>query len=169
MKKIYGIILVLAALMLVGCSEQQKAKSLAKKYLAKNSNDGKIEIVECGELEDYEYIEDFYKNLVMMEAEGYVNNAEAEMDIYDIWKDTDMKEAKPHLDLAEMYIAKADSLKKIADETKIDTIKIKRMVVKARGNNALGNKVVQDFVLYFDNDLKHCDKSDNDIAHDLIK
>lgn len=169
MKKIYGIILILASVLFVGCSDTQKAKSLAKKYLAKNSNDGKIEIVECGELEDYEFVDDFAKTMAMQDAELWITKADGEMDIYDIWKNTDMNEAKPHFELAEEYIAKADSAKKAANEIKVETYQIKRMKVKARGNNALGNKVVNDIVLFFDKDIKHCDQSANDIAHGLVK
>lgn len=75
-------------------------------------------------------------------------------------------ELKP---LAEDGDAIADSAKKAANEIKVETYQIKRMKVKARGNNALGNKVVNDIVLFFDKDIKHCDQSANDIAHGLVK
>lgn len=155
MKKLLSLLLVVA-IIFCGCSDTQKAKGLAKDYLKKNSNDGKIEIVEWGELEDYEYVDDFAKNLALGEVEYWTQQAEAEMDIYDIWKGTSMSEAKPHLELSELYLAKADSVKKVAETTKVETYKIKKMKVKARGNNALGNKVVNDIVLYFNEKLTYC-------------
>lgn len=168
MKKLLSLLFAVT-IVFCGCSDTQKAKSLAKDYLKKNSNDGKIEVVEWGELNDFEYVDDFEKRLALDEVEHWTLQAESEMDIYDIWKGTDMSEAKPHFELAEIFLAKADSAKKFADEAKVETFQIKRMKVKARGNNALGNKVVQDIELFFDKDLKHCDQSANDIAHGLVK
>lgn len=155
MKKLLSLLFVVA-IVFCGCSDTQKAKSLAKDYLKKNSNDGKIEVVEWGELEDYEYVDDFEKRLALNEVEHWTHQAESEMDIYDIWKGTDMSEAKPHLELAEIFLAKADSAKKVADNAKVETYPIHKMKVKARGNNALGNKVVDDIVLYFNKKVTYC-------------
>lgn len=153
MKKLLSLLLMVA-IVFCGCSDTQKAKSLAKDYLKKNSNDGKIEVVEWGELEDYTYEDNWEKQKLLMDAGMELTKADNFMDLYDIYKgDAD---ASKYIDSSEMCMKKADSLKKLSDNFKPETYPMHRMKVKARGNNALGNNVVDDIVLYFNEKLTYC-------------
>lgn len=153
MKKLLSLLFVVA-IVFCGCSDTMKAKKLAKDYLKKNSNDGNIEVVEWGELEEYTYEDNWEQLNLMMDAKQMLNKAEFCMDMYDIYKGSD--DAAKYIDSSEFYRLKADSIKALADSYKPKTYPMHRMKIKARGNNALGNKVVDDIVLYFNEKVTYC-------------
>ncbi len=153
MKKVLCLLFAVAVV-LCSCSDTMKAKKLAKNYLKKNSNDGKIEVVEWGELEDYEYVDNWEKERMMMDAGATLNMAEHFLDMWDIYKGSDG--AGAYIDSAEMYRLKADSIKAEADKIVPEKYPMHRMKVKFRGNNALGNKVVNDGVLFFNEKVTYC-------------
>lgn len=153
MKKLLSLLFVVA-IVFCGCSDTMKAKKLAKDYLKKNSNDGKIEVVEWGELEDYTYEDWWGKENLMMDAHEMLNKAEHYLDMYEIYKGTEG--AALYIDSAEMVHKKADSIKAEADKYVPQTYPMHRMKVKVRGKNALGAKVLDDAVLYFNEKLTYC-------------
>lgn len=87
MKKNIILLVAAIALLMSSCSDTSKAKSLAKKYLEQNSNDGKIEIVSTGELEDYNYEFD-EKSLAKMDVDLAKIRMDGEKDLMDIWADS---------------------------------------------------------------------------------
>lgn len=155
MKKVLALLFAVA-IVLCGCTDTMKAKRLAKNYLKKNSNDGKIEIVEWGELEEHTYVDDWDKKMLKMECDNWLKEAESEMDMYDIYKIGDRDEAMIHLELSEMYANKADSVNKLIEKTEVKTYPMHKIIVKYRGNNALGAKVLDEDVLYFNEKITYC-------------
>ncbi|MCR4965687.1 MAG: membrane lipoprotein lipid attachment site-containing protein [Bacteroidales bacterium] len=157
MKKL--ILFFAAVLLVAGCSDESKAKASAKKYLEPNTNDGKIEIVDVT-FSDYTYEHSTEKFLLEAELEAVTRIAEEQLDKYDLYKGIDDEEAKASLDFAQIYIQKADSIEAAIKAINAPTYQIKKGSVKARGNNALGMKVLDEIGgLYWSNDLKKCSKN----------
>lgn len=137
-------IIAIAALMCAACSTP--AEKAVKNYLESNSNDGKIEIVEMTEVEDYTYIYDpaiFIKS----ELDLALFEAESALSLYNDLGDTaDLARSKAAM-------AKAKELQAQLDTTKAEHYPMKRTHVKYRGKNALGNKVLEEVTLYLSNDF----------------
>lgn len=147
-------IIAIAALMCAACSTP--AEKAVKKYLETNSNDGKIEIVEMTEIEDYTYTFDpaiFIKSdrdLALFEAESALS-------LYNDLGDT------AELERCKSATAKAKELQAQLDTTKAKEYPMKRTHVKYRGKNALGNKVLEEKTLYLSNDLSKVSEKPNKV------
>ena len=153
MKNLLLLSLMFLTLLLASCSDNQKAKRMAKDYLSKNSNDGVVEIVEAGELEEFSYQDVSLQTELMKDAMNQLDKARHYTDMYLIFEGT--KEGNQYYDSAMFYRAKADSLKTLSETAEVKVYPLKKMQLKARGNNAYGNKVVMDVTLYYDTDIKN--------------
>lgn len=144
MKK--ALIIAAAALALAACSDQSKAEHAAKKYLAVQSNDGKIEIVEFGKLTDFAYSYDPTINK-QTEIQMYLKLSKDAMSDYRISDDpTD-------LEFAKQYAHQADSIIKMIEGVKPIECPIKFLDVTFRGANKIGATVKDKVVVYFTPDL----------------
>lgn len=137
-------IIAIAALMCAACSTP--AEKAVKNYLETNSNDGKIEIVEMTEVEDYTYI---FNPALFIESDLDLALYEAEgaLSLYNEFGDTS------ELARYEAATAKAKELQAQLDTTKAKEYPMKRTHVKYRGKNALGNTVLEKATLYLSNDF----------------
>lgn len=137
-------IIAIAALMCAACSTP--AEKAVKNYLETNSNDGKIEIVEMSEVEDYTYI---FNPALFIESDLDLALYEAEgaLSLYNEFGDT------AELARYEAATAKAKELQLQLDTTKAKEYPMKRTHVKYRGKNALGNTVLEKSTLYLSNDF----------------
>ncbi len=134
MKKILLLSFAAIAIVFVSCSDASKAKKMVKNYLEENSNDGKIEIVKCSNLQDYTYEFD-EKWLIAIDMESAVREANHQMDMADIYG-VGTTEYDIYMAEAEKQLAIADSFQNIIDNTVNKTYSIKKMEISARGNNA---------------------------------
>ena len=151
MKKTF---IVAAALVCAACTSP--AEKAVKNYLETNSNDGKIEIVEMSEVEDYTY--DFDPAWILKSEFGAaVRDVEYCESLYQI--------TRAHEDLEEWRsaIAKADSLKSIIDTIKLEHYPMKRTTVKFRGKNAVGAMVLDTATLYLSNDFEKVSVKPNEV------
>ncbi len=151
MKKNLILFLSLVSFLFLGCSDSQKAKKLAKDYLSKNSNDGKVEIVYTDELEDYSYQDVSKQTELMHESLRQLDIARDFMT--ECHLALNANEAQRYRDSAQFYRDKAESLKIESDNAEVKSYHLKKMQIKARGNNVYGNKVVEDVTLFFDTNI----------------
>lgn len=140
------LIIAAAALALAACSDQSKAERAAKKYLADQSNDGKIEIVEYGTLTDLDYTYD-PTTAKQTQIKMLLNSYEDAMRDYRIGSDpTD-------LDFAKQFAHQADSIARLIEGVEPVKCPIKSLDVTFRASNKLGITVKDKAVIYFTPDL----------------
>ena len=151
MKKTF---IVAAALVCAACTSP--AEKAVKNYLESNSNDGKIEIVEMSEVEDFTY--DFDPAWILKsEFSAAVSDVEYCEKLYQI------THAPEDLEEWRSAIAKADSLQSIIDTIKTEHYPMKRTTVKFRGKNAVSAMVLDTATLYLSNDLSKVSVKPNEV------
>ena len=140
------LIITAAALALAACSDQSKAERAAKKYLADQSNDGKIEIVEFGKLEPYTDVYD-PAFLIKSDIDLAIMSSNSALSTFELLGDSNsLAEAK-------QYLSTADSLQSILDTVQKREYPIYRMRVAFRAQNALGVTIKDETTLYLSDDL----------------
>ena len=142
MKKFF---IVASALVCAACTSP--AEKAVKNYLEANSNDGKVEIVEMSEVEDYTHIYD-PALFVKSDLDLALYEAESALSLFNDFGDT-----------AELARCKAATAKAKELQAELDTIKpreypMKRVKVKFRGKNAVGAMVLDEATLHLSNDFK---------------
>lgn len=150
--KIYTLyILILLSVLLSSCSEQMKAEKSIKRFLVENSNDGKVEIVKCGELSDYIFVIDKISAIdtLIDSLADERDECAREMLIFPSWCGM-YKTLQSDRD---NYAKQVDSLVKVKATTKNEKYPIKIMQVAYRCSNEYGAIIKQDTNLYLSNDL----------------
>lgn len=163
------VLLLLAAIAVVmsACSDTSKAKKLAQEYLNKNSNDGKIEIVEAGELQDYMY-ESHDKENAQMVADAIKELLDAiESDMAEYEGKTDEFSVSMYEDDKKQYEEKKaeyeEALKEVENAV-TTTTPMKKMNLKIRGKNAFNATITQDVTMYFNKELTEADVKPGKLA-----
>lgn len=134
---------IIAAIAFAACTNP--TEKAVKDYLTNNSNDGKIEIVEMSEPEDYTF--DYDPAWLLKEAfKAAVSEAEFRESLYNVAHE------KEEMDAWRNAINKADSLQAIIDTIQMEHYPMKRVNVSYRGKNALGVEVLERATLFVSND-----------------
>lgn len=147
-------IIAIAALMCAACTNP--AEKAVKNYLESNSNDGKIEIVEMTDIEDYTYTYD-PASIIKFDLDFALDEAENALSLYNEFGDTaDLARSKA-------ATAKAKELQAQLDTMKAEHYPMKRTHVKYRGKNALGAMVLDTAILYLSNDMTKVSAKPNEV------
>lgn len=149
MKKLF---ISLVALTCAACSTP--AEKAVRDYLAANSNDGKIEIVDMT-VEDYTYTYD-PAILIKSDLDLALFEAESALSLFHEFGDTN------ELSRCKAATARAHELQDQLDTAKAVDYPMQRANVKYRGKNALGATVLEEATLYLSNDLQKISTKPNE-------
>lgn len=152
MKK--ATLIAASALLCAACTNP--TEKAVKNYLAANSNDGKITIVEMTDPEAYTYTYDA-AYFIQSELDVALFEAESALSLYhDLGDTNDLARCKA-------ATAKAKELQAQLDTTKAIDYPMQRVHVKYRGKNALGATVLEETTLFISNDNSKVSTKPNEI------
>lgn len=127
-----------------------KAMKLATDYVKNNANDSKAKIISHSYIESYTYTE---------EEDTYwkedIEKLKADNAFLETLETAKMEGTMAYTTLNENNEKIKELEEKIANYQP-KTHHLKRMAIKVRGKNALGAEVLDDFVLFFDDEVTKC-------------
>lgn len=147
---------IIAAIAFVFAACTNPAEMAVKNYLADNSNDGNVTIVEMSDFENYTYTFD-PRIFVKSDLDMALFEAESALSLYNDLGDTsDLARCKS-------ATAKAKELQAQLDTMTVTDFPMKRVNVKFRGKNALGYEVLEEAKIYLSNDYSKVSTKPNEV------
>lgn len=164
MKKILVFAAIVIAVISTSCNHQENT---IKQYLKDNSNSGWAEVVDM-KVDTIQFNNKYIIDSLKFVATDLALRAKCCSEIADEYmEESDIPNYKKYQKASDNFKAKSDSIAEVLSHTKAETVKICSVKVKYREFNELGNKVINDCVIYTDIDFKHITKNPIELTQTL--
>lgn len=164
MKKILVFVAIVIAVISTSCNHQENT---IQQYLKDNSNSGWAKVVDM-KVDTVNFTNSYVTDSLTKVMNDYL---ERSMRLSEISKDEleqhHFAASQRYMDASDTFHAKAMSISETILNTPKKSAKICRITVKYRELNELGNKVINDCLIYADTDFKNITKNPIELTKTL--